>query len=155
MDTIFSLSSLIVMPFWLLLIFFPNWSWTRRIVRSPWIAAPAALLYLVLVLPQLGAVFPAVINPSLGAVAALLGTPDGATIGWAHFLAFDLFVGRWIYWDNQTVGLSSWIMAPILFLTLMVGPAGFLFYLGAKTAVLRTAFGDSHGHDHNSGQTAV
>ncbi|MEZ4519506.1 MAG: abscisic acid-deficient protein Aba4 family protein [Chloroflexota bacterium] len=46
MDTIFSLSSLLVVPFWLLMILLPNWQWTQRILRSPWVlVAPAFALH--------------------------------------------------------------------------------------------------------------
>jgi hypothetical protein len=67
-------------------------------------------------------------------VANLLGSPEGAIIAWIHFLAFDLFVGRWIYLDSEEQRLSRWLMAPILFLTLMLGPIGFLSYLIARRA---------------------
>lgn len=76
------------------MVFVPGWRRTAQIVRSPWIAAPAALLYTALVLPRLPSVLSAVTNPDLAAVMALLGTPAGTTIAWVHFLAFDLFVGR-------------------------------------------------------------
>ena len=68
-------------------------------------------------------------RPALRGVAALLGSPLGATIAWAHFLAFDLFVGRWMYFDSRERRFSAWLMAPVLLLTLMLGPAGFLLYL--------------------------
>ncbi|MCB9123885.1 MAG: DUF4281 domain-containing protein [Caldilineaceae bacterium] len=58
------------------------------------------------------------------AIAALLGTPEGATVAWAHFLAFDLFVGRWVYLDGRCVGLSAWVVSPILFFVLMIRPGG-------------------------------
>ena len=89
---------------------------------------PAAL-YAALVLPRLGEIWPAVSRPTLSGVAALLGSPAGATIAWVHFLACDLFIGRWIYLDSQQRRISAWLMAPVLFLTLMLGPAGFLLYL--------------------------
>ena len=89
---------------------------------------PAAL-YAALVLPRLGEIWPAVSRPTLNGVMTLLGSPAGATIAWVHFLAFDLFVGRWIYLDSQERRISPWLMAPVLFLTLMLGPAGFLVYL--------------------------
>ena len=54
MEIIFQLSSLLVMPFWLLIIFLPHWQWTRRIMASPWVVAPAALLYTLLVVPVAG-----------------------------------------------------------------------------------------------------
>ena len=66
---------------------------------------------------------------TLDGVAALLGSPEGAAIAWVHFLAFDLFVGRWIYLDSRERRLGALLMGPILFLGLMLGPLGFLSYL--------------------------
>ena len=66
-----------------------------------------ALAYLVMVVPRLPEILPVVARPELPAVAALLGTPAGATIAWAHFLAFDLFVGRWIYLDAHGTAPGS------------------------------------------------
>jgi hypothetical protein len=73
-ETIFSLSGLLVMPFWALMIFLPHWRWTRRILRSPLVILPPALLYAALALPRLAEVFPAVSSPTLAGIAALLGT---------------------------------------------------------------------------------
>lgn len=129
MQTLFSLSNLLVLPFWLLLIFAPHWRWTQRLAASPWIVAPAALLYTVLVLPNLGQLVPLLLSPSLDGVAALLGTPAGATIAWAHFVAFDLFAGRWAYLESRRLGISVWLTSPALFLILMVGPLGLLVFL--------------------------
>lgn len=132
METLFSLSNLLVMPFWLAMIILPRWRWTLRIMSSLWPIVPAAVLYAVLVVPNLAALLPMLANPELAAIAALLGTPQGATVAWAHFLAFDLFVGRWVYLDGRAIGLSAWIVSPILFFVLMVGPAGFLLYVLAR-----------------------
>ena len=74
----------------------------------------------------------AVANPDLGGVSALLGSPAGATVGWVHFLAFDLFVARWAYLDSRERGVNPFIMAPVLFLVLMLGPVGFLAYLAVR-----------------------
>jgi hypothetical protein len=132
MDTVFQLSNLLVMPFWLLMIILPHWGWTKRILASPWVVAPAALLYSALVLPSLALLLPQLANPQLGGIAAALGTPAGATIAWVHFLAFDLFAGRWAYLDSRQRGISAWITSPLLFLILMVGPFGLLLYLFAR-----------------------
>jgi Domain of unknown function (DUF4281) len=129
MTLLFRLSNLLVLPFWALMILLPRWRWTVRILRSPLVSAAPALVYAALVLPRLGAIFPAVARPTLAGVAALLGTPEGATISWVHFLAFDLFIGRWIFLDSQERRLSALLTAPVLFLTLMLGPLGFLIYL--------------------------
>jgi hypothetical protein len=141
MDTIFSLSGLTVLPFWLLIVLAPWWSGTRRIVASPLIAALPAALYAALVLPRIGEVLPVVASPSLATVAALLATPAGATIAWAHFLAFDLLAGRWIFLDAHSRGVPAWVVSPLLALTLLLGPLGFLAYLGARALPRRAGGG--------------
>jgi hypothetical protein len=137
METIFQLSSLLVMPFWFLMILLPHWRWTRRIMASLWTVVPAALLYAILVAPNLLALLGDLANPSLGAIAGLLGTPEGATIGWVHFLAFDLFVGRWAYLDSRAHAFTAWLVSPILFVVLMFGPLGLLLYLALRALLLR------------------
>ncbi len=107
----------------------PRWDWAKKLIGSPLIVLPPVLIYAALVLPQLPGLFGQLASPSLEGIAALLGTPAGATAGWAHFLAFDLFVGRWAYLDAIERGTPAWFMAPVLFMTLMFGPIGLLAYL--------------------------
>src|SRR5262249_61298475 len=122
-------SHFLVLLFWALMILLPRWRWTERIIRSPFVSVAPAALYAMLTFPHLGEIWPAVARPKLNGVAALLGSPAGATIAWVHFLAFDLFVGRWVYLDSRERQVSPWLMAPLLFLTVMLGPAGLLLYL--------------------------
>lgn len=136
---VFELSGLLVLPFWALMILLPAWRWTRRIVASPWIVAPAAALYVLLVLPGISEILPQVARPELTEIAPLLGSPEGALIAWAHFLAFDLFVGRWAYLDGRARGETAWLVSPILFFVLMLGPLGWLAYMILR--VLRPAPG--------------
>ena len=137
MATLFQISNFLTLPFWLLMIALPTWRWTRRIIGSPWIAAPAAMLYAALVAPRLGELLPLLANPSLSSIAALLGTPAGATLAWVHMLAFDVFAGRWSYLDSQARGISPWLMAPVLLCILLVGPLGFLLYLIVREVTQR------------------
>ena len=139
MASLFRFGNLLVLPLWALIILLPRWRWTTRIMRSPFVSALPATLYLGLVLPHLGEVWPIVSRPALSSVAMLLGSPAGATIAWVHFLAFDLFVGRWIYLDSQERRINPWLMAPALFLTLMLGPAGFLLYLTVRSVSVTPA----------------
>ena len=133
MDTIFSVSSLTSIPFWLLMILAPRHSWTRKIIGSPFVILPAAILYIVLVFPNIASSFPTLANPKLETIQTLLGSSAGATVSWVHFLAFDLFVGRWAYLDSLERKIHPLMMAPILFLILMFGPLGFALYLGARS----------------------
>jgi hypothetical protein len=132
MELLFNLSNFFILPFWLLMIFLPHWRWTRRIMASPWPVAVLALVYAGLLLTQLGAAGSSLINPTLEGIAGLLGTPAGAAVGWVHFLAFDLFVGRWAYLDSRERGLSAWVASLALFFILMTGPLGLLLYLLAR-----------------------
>ncbi len=124
-------------PFWALMILAPRWSWTRRIVASPLIVVPPVLVYALLVLPRLAELLPAVAAPTLPGVQALLGTAGGAAAAWAHFIAFDLFVGRWMYLDSQRRGVHPLVMAPLLVLTIMLAPLGLLAYLLLSHLALR------------------
>ncbi|HVE83270.1 MAG TPA: ABA4-like family protein [Myxococcales bacterium] len=135
MDAVFRLSGLLVMPFWLLMIFAPRSRVTELAMRAPVAPVLPALAYLVLVAPRIPALLPALMQPKLAEVSALLGSPAGATIGWIHFLALDAFVGRWIYLDSKERGISAWLVSPVLFATLMFGPIGLLAYLGLRAAV--------------------
>jgi hypothetical protein len=127
--TLFSLTFAVAAPFWALMILAPGWSWTARIVSSPLIVLPPVLIYALLVLPSLGDVLPAVASPTLESVRGLLGTDAGAAAGWAHFIAFDLFVGRWVWLDSRERGVPALVMAPVLLLTIMLGPLGLAAYL--------------------------
>jgi Domain of unknown function (DUF4281) len=133
MNAIFRLSNFLVLPFWALMIVLPRWRWTERIMKSLLVVVGPALVYGTLVFPHLPVIWPAITRPTLAGVAQLLGSPTGATIAWAHFLAFDLFVGRWIYWDSRERRISPVLISPVLFLTLMLGPLGFLLYLAVRT----------------------
>jgi hypothetical protein len=132
MSTIFSLSSLPVMPFWFLMIFLPRWKYTKIIIASPYIIVPAALLYAALVIPNIGSTFAQLANPNLEGISKLLGSSSGATISWVHFLAFDLFVGRYAYLEGQKRNLNVFLMGLVLFSILMYGPFGILIFLGVN-----------------------
>jgi Domain of unknown function (DUF4281) len=126
---LFSITFLVAAPFWVLMIVLPHWSWTKRIIASPWIVLPPVLIYLVLVVGSFGEVLPAVAQPTLEGIRELLGTADGAAAGWAHMIAFDLFVGRWAYLDGRERGIPALVAAPVLLLTILLGPLGLLAHL--------------------------
>lgn len=128
-ETLFTLSNLVVLPFWFMLILLPHWRVTQRIIASPLIALPTALLYAALVLPQFAVLLTALTNPSLADISKLLSSPAAALIAWAHFLTFDLLAARWAYLESRAQNYSALLMAPVLFLILMFGPLGFVFYL--------------------------
>ena len=122
-------SSWLVTPFWLLMLLWPRAPLTARVIGSPWIVAGPLALYTALALPRLPGLLPAIAHPQLATIAGLLGTPAGATLSWAHFLALDLFAGRWIFLDARARGLGRWATTPVLLLTMFFAPLGLGVYL--------------------------
>ena len=114
-------------PFWLAMIIAPRSRITKRLVK----AAPPFQV-------ALGAVYDAFLASGVmqsgkmidfsdpDAVRKALGTPDFFLAGWTHYIAFDLFVGRWIWEDAGARGRAPRLA---LLLTWMAGPAGLSLYL--------------------------
>ena len=76
-----------------------------------------------------GAPAPDLSDYSVPGLRALFMSDGGIVLGWAHYLAFDLFVGLWVSRDADAKGFGRWIQLPILFLILMAGPIGLLMWL--------------------------
>ena len=119
-------------PGWLLLIFLPNWSVTRRVARSAIFPAFLALLYVVGIITSLTSHGFGVLGEfgSADGVMRILAREDIAMLAWIHILAFDQVVGMVIYRDNMHYRYVPLVVqSVILFLTFMFGPVGFLTYL--------------------------
>lgn len=130
-ETIFESANLAVMPFWLSMLVAPKSRWTARLAQG-WgirgICLLLATLYGCLIVPQIPQLLPLLARPDLAVIQRLLSTPEGATLGWIHYLCFDLWVGRWIWCDSRQRTLGSPLLRCCLFLTLMFGPLGLLSY---------------------------
>ena len=131
---LFNAAFAVAAPFWALMIVAPGWSWTRRIVSSPLIVLPVLAVYLTAVAPILPQLAPELLRPQLAGVQALLATAAGTTAIWAHVIAFDLFVGRWMYLDSRERAIHPLVMAPLLVLTILMAPLGLLLYLSLRRA---------------------
>ena len=66
---------------------------------------------------------------SLDGVTALFATKEAVLVGWAHFLAFDLFVGAWEARTARREGIPFVFVLPCMALTFLAGPFGFLLFL--------------------------
>jgi hypothetical protein len=134
MAQLFQLGFVLAAPFWALMILLPTWTWTRRITSSPWVVAPVAVLYLAVAVPRLVDLLPLVTGPSLPGLQAAMADGGAATLVWVHIIAFDLFVGRWMYLESRERGVHPLVMAPILVVTILFAPIGFLVFLGVRAA---------------------
>ncbi|HCT81211.1 MAG TPA: DUF4281 domain-containing protein [Micromonosporaceae bacterium] len=129
---LFDLAFPLAVPFWALMILAPTWSWTRRIIGSPLIVLPPLAVYLVAVAPIFPEFAAEMLSPDLAGVQAILATAGGTTLVWAHLIAFDLFIGRWMYLDSRERKIHPLIMAPVLVLTILLSPLGLLTYLAIR-----------------------
>lgn len=124
---LFDFANIFVLPFWLLMIFLPKWSITQKVMESylPFVALAGLYIYLFS-----GSITPesaeALANPQLADIAQFFSTERIAATGWVHFLVFDLFVGRWIYWQGQKTGVLT---IHSLSLCLFAGPIGLLSHI--------------------------
>ncbi len=124
---IYSVVNASTAPLWLAMVLAPRAPLTAQVVR---LATP---LY-----AALGASYVGLLASGWGSgdrvdfrdpdtVRAGLLQPRGFLAGWAHYLAFDLFVGRWIWEQGLEQGRSTRVA---LLLTWMAGPAGLTLWLG-------------------------
>jgi Domain of unknown function (DUF4281) len=137
-EIVFSIANIWPLSFWLLLGLGPRNDMTAKIVLFGGVA-PLALCYTILLpLIMTGTIDP--VGPDNGAVnfttlpgvMALFDSKGGATIGWIHYLAFDLFCGLWVARNADRHKIARWVQAPILFFMLMAGPFGLTLYLALR-----------------------
>jgi hypothetical protein len=130
--SLFALTFTLAVPFWAVMILLPHWRWTRTIIASPLIAVPPLVIYLLVMIPIFPEFWRAVSSPDLTVLQQVLSTPNGAAAIWAHLIAFDLFIGRWMYRDSLRRGISAWIVSPVLLLTIFLSPIGLLAYFTVR-----------------------
>ncbi len=122
---IFNLSSFLVLPAWVLLIFLPRSQWTQKLVLSGLISAILALIYIVAMVIsfpifQEGGGF-----STFDQVKVLFSSEWALLAGWIHYLCFDLLIG--ISVSKSLENKSVFIRAIFLSLVFMFGPLGWVF----------------------------
>jgi hypothetical protein len=144
LDTLFQFVTVLPLPFWFLMIAMPHWHGTQRVMHGRLAVMPLLAAYAVLAVPHVSAFLMLFVRPGplrLDDLAQFLGRPEIALVAWIHILAFDLFVGRWIYRDGRERGITAWLLSPLLLLTMLLGPLGLLVFL-----LLRTQFRLNRGN---------
>jgi hypothetical protein len=128
LETLFKAANYAIIPFWLLLIIAPRWSWTQRLVHGPVVLLLLTPIYAYMLFGY-GQVPEGMEFRSLYGVMVGFSVPHIVVAGWIHYLIFDLFVGAWITRDSQRRGVSHFLVIPCVIATLMIGPVGLLFYV--------------------------
>lgn len=141
-DGIFGGANILAMICWLALILLPRWP----ALLSALLYLGVGLLCLVYAVGLISIVggFVDPVGPDTGSnfssiegVRAIFASDGGVTVGWVHYLAFDLFVGLWIARDADAKGFNRFVQAPILLATFLAGPLGLLVWLIVREKAAR------------------
>jgi carotenoid cleavage dioxygenase-like enzyme len=127
-NLLYDIANYYVVPFWLLIVFLPNWKTTQQVMKSLLLFLPLALLFLYFLSQAV----------TLGSASNLLFAPleevmkfftgkEAVALAWVQFLTLDLFVGRWIYWEGQRTGVFT--THSILLSHFGGGPSGILSHM--------------------------
>tara|TARA_B000000609_G_C24071967_1_gene292525 strand:+ start:49 stop:519 length:471 start_codon:yes stop_codon:yes gene_type:complete len=130
-ENIYLIANWGIIPFWFMLIFFPNNGLTTFFVQS--IVVPlilgAAYVYLSYNLYLENDIFDGFeLYKGLDGLYSMFANEYLLLIFWLHFLAISLFAGAWIARDARKYFIPKIITIPSLILTYFTGPVGLVIY---------------------------
>ncbi len=121
-----------VIPFWIVLIFFPQSKVSNFFVTSifPYIIFGSIYIYLIYYFYIVGFDFTDNFSLYLGLneLFNLLSDQSFLILFWIHFLAINLFCGSWIVRDSQKLLMSKTLVFFPLIITYFIGPVGIFVY---------------------------
>ncbi len=121
-----------IIPFWFILIFFPQSRVCGLFVTSifPFLILGGSYIYLLNYFFNLGYDFLINFNLYLGLydLATLYENDAFLLLFWLHFLSINLFCGSWIVRDSQKLYMSKFIVLFPLIVTYFIGPLGIIIY---------------------------
>ena len=131
-EMIFLWLNLGVLPFWIVLIIFPQSQICKVFITSifPIFIISLAYCYLLYLLFNEGYNFLKNFELYLGlsSILDLFSDKSFLILFWSHFLAINLFCGGWIVKDSQKFGINKILLSFPLILTYFIGPIGILVY---------------------------
>ena len=131
-DMIYLWLNIGIIPFWFVLIFFPNSKICSVFVSSIFPIFILSLIYLYLVYffyvtgYDFGQNFSLYL--SLDSLNQLFNEKAFLIIFWTHFIAINLFCGSWIVSDSRKFSMSKILVFFPLVITYFVGPLGVFIY---------------------------
>ena len=141
-EMIFMWLNLGVLPFWLVLIIFPQSQICRFFTTSifPIFILSIAYGYLLYLLFNEGYDFVKNFEIYLGlnAIANLFTDKSFIVLFWLHFLAMNLFCGGWIVKDSQKFEINKIVISIPLLITYFIGPIGLTLYWVIKIFYSKT-----------------
>ena len=131
-EMIFMWVNLGVLPFWFVLIFFPQSQICRVFTTSIFPIFILSLAYSYLLYLFFNEDYDFIRNfelyRGLDAVSNLFTDKAFIILFWLHFLAMNLFCGGWIVRDSQKFGINKILLFFPLLITYFIGPIGLSLY---------------------------
>ena len=121
-----------VLPFWLLLIFFPNSNISKYFVTSicPVFIHTGTYIFILYksYLNSYDFINNFTLYLSIEHLSNLFTDKSYLMIFWIHFTSINLFTGGWIVKDSQKFFINRVLLAIPLIITYLVGPIGLFIY---------------------------
>ncbi|MFL2851740.1 MAG: ABA4-like family protein [Candidatus Pelagibacter sp.] len=121
-----------VLPFWLILIFFPQTHICRYFVTSifPIFVLGGAYVFILYKAYISSYDFNGNFDLYLGIdnISDLFSDKTFLIMFWIHFISINLFVGGWIVRDSQKLAINKILMIIPLIVTYLIGPLGIFVY---------------------------
>ena len=131
-ENIFLWLNLGVLPFWIVLIFFPQSKICKILTASifPIFIFTLVYSYLIYILFNDNYNFLENFNLYLGFsyLLDLLSNHSFTIILWTHFLAINLFCGGWVVKDSEKYNVPKFFTIISLILIYLIGPIGLFMY---------------------------
>ena len=121
-----------VIPFWFLIIFFPQSYLCKYLATSIFPIFLLSGAYIFILYQAYIASFDFIGNFNLylglSYVSELFRDDLYLLMFWTHFVAVNLFIGGWILKDSNKFSINKIVLAFPLIITYLVGPLGILLY---------------------------
>ena len=131
-ETLFYWVNLGVLPFWLVLIFFPYSNLSRYFVTSIFPVLLLSGAYIFVLYKSYLNSYDFMNNFSLylsiDHLLNLFSNKLYLMIFWIHFVSINLFTGGWIVKDSQKLNINKVLIIIPLVITYLIGPMGLLLY---------------------------
>ena len=131
-DMIYLWLNIVGIPFWFILMFFPNSKFCGVFVSSVFPIFILSIIYLYLIYFYFISGYDFVQNfylyLGLDSLGELFSERAFLIIFWTHFLAINLFCGAWIVSDGRKFSMSKILIFIPLFITYFTGPLGIFIY---------------------------
>ena len=131
-DMLYYWVNLGVLPFWLMLIFFPQSHLSRYFVTSifPIFILSGAYIFMIYKSYLNSFDFGNNFSLYLGIehIADLFSDKSFLMIFWIHFISINLFTGGWIVKDSHKFSINRILISIPLIITYFIGPIGLFLY---------------------------